>query len=69
MEPFRSPEDPHARAASSRGRRRPRWHRAVEITSAVVIGAAVAALAVGGLAIVGVWILLVVGMNNFGSNK
>lgn len=69
MRPPLDPEDPRTWGAPPPASRRPRWQRAIEITSAVVVAVTVTALAVGGLAVIGLWIILIVGMNNFGSNK
>lgn len=69
MEPPLIPQDPHAGAAPAPPARRPRWHRTLQVASAVVVGAAVTWLAIAGLALIGVWVILVIGMNNFGSNK
>jgi hypothetical protein len=47
----------------------PRWTKAIETVSLIVLAVAVCLLAALGLVALGIFLVLVFGMNNYGSNK
>ena len=48
---------------------RPRWAKAIETVSLIVLAVGVCLMAALGLVAIGIFVVLVFGMNNQGSNK